>query len=126
MQIDDLFIVPEDLYRLGNSSDARLTRVRRPQDVNTLEMNGIVIVVANGKGVSLLTRARIDKTPISGWLWRLPKGTQMPFGLRLINDRSGHFCLCPIRNMPLDEFKGLLAKLAMKCRKVSSKQASNG
>jgi len=28
------------------------------------------------------------------------------------------------RNMPLDEFKGLLAKLAMKCQKVFKKQVA--
>ena len=126
MQIEDLFIAPEDLYRLGNSSDPRLTHIRRPQDIDTIEMNGILVVVANGKGISLLTKTRIEKTGVGGWLWKLPKGTPMPFGLRLINDRPGHYGLCPIHNMPFDEFKGLLAKLAMKCRKISTTAASNG
>lgn len=126
MHTEDLFISPEDLYRLGNSSDPRLTHVRRPKDVDTVEMNGVLVVIANGKGISLATRSRIEKSGTSGWVWRLPKGTPMPYGVRLINDRSGHYSLCPVHNMPLDEFKGLLAKLAMRCHKVSRRQVSNG
>jgi hypothetical protein len=54
------------------------------------------------------------------------EGAAMVPGLKLVNDRPGHYSLCPERNMPLDEFKGLLAKLAMKCQRVSKKVASNG
>ena len=51
MKIEDLYFAPEDLYRLGNSSSPRLTNVRRPKDVDTTEINGITIVIANGKGI---------------------------------------------------------------------------
>lgn len=122
MQLVDLFLAPEDLYRLGNATSPRLTHVRRPKDIDTIEVNGITVVVANGKGVSLATKDRIDKTPVSGWVWKIAKGTQMPIGLKLINDRVGHYSICPQSNMPLDEFIGLLSKLAMKCQKVFKKQ----
>ncbi len=126
MQIEDLFFAPEDLYRLGNATDPRLTNIRQPKDLDTMEINGIAVAIANGKGISLSTKSRIDTTPMSGWVWKIAKGTAMPTGLRLINDRPGHYSLCPAYNMPIDEFKGLLAKLAMRCQKVFKKEVANG
>lgn len=122
MKVVDLYLAPEDLYRLGNATDPRLTHIRRPKDIDTIEINGLLVVIANGKGISLATQERISKSPISGWVWKISKGTQMPIGLRLINDREGHYSVCPISNMPLDEFRGLLSKLAFKCQKVFKKQ----
>ena len=122
MKVVDLYLAPEDLFRLGNSTDPRLTHIRRPKDIDTVEINGLLVVIANGKGISLATEERISKSPVSGWVWKISKGTQMPQGLRLINDRPGHYSICPISNMPLDEFKGLLSKLALKCQKVFKKQ----
>ena len=83
---------------MGNSSGPRLTNVRRPKDVNTTEINGICVVIANGKGI------------------------QMPVGLKLINDRPGHYTVCPTSNMALDEFIGLLSKLPLKCQKIFKKE----
>lgn len=111
-----------DLFRLGNSSGPRLENVRRPKDIDTVELNGILMVISNGKGVSLSTKSRIEKTPMSSWVWKITRGTPLPHGLRLINDREGHYSICPLVNMPLDEFKGLLSKLAVKCQKVFKKQ----
>ncbi len=122
MQVEDLFFAPEDLYRLGNSSGPRLTNIRRPKDIDTIEVNGITMVVANGKGISLSTKERLDKTQMSGWVWKIARGTQVPAGLRLLNDRPGHYSICPVINMPLDEFVGLLSKLALKCQKLFKKE----
>ena len=122
MQLVDLFLAPEDLFRFGNATSPRLTHIRRPRDVDTIEINGITVVVANGKGLSLATQDRLDKTPINGWVWKIAKGAHMPFGLKLVNDRPGHYSVCPQSNMPLDEFIGLLSKLAIKCQKVIKKQ----
>lgn len=122
MKIEDLYMAPEDLFRLGNSTSPRLTNVRRPKDIDTVELNGIQVVIANGKGVSLSTKERLVATPMSGWVWKIPKNTVVPVGLKLINDRPGHYSIFPNMNMPLDEFKGLLSKLAMKCQKISKKQ----
>ncbi len=30
-------------------------------------------------------------------------------------DRTGHFFLCPISDMPMDKYRGLLAELALNC-----------
>lgn len=59
---------------------------------------------------------------MSGWVWKIGKGIQMPVGLTLINDRLGHYTVCPTSNMALDEFIGLLSKLALKCQKVFKKE----
>lgn len=122
MQLEDLYFAPEDLYRLGNSSGPRLTNVRRPKDVDTTEINGITVVIANGKGISLSTKERLDNTAMSGWVWKISKGVTVPTGLKLLNDRPGHYSICPVSNMPLDEFIGLLSKLALKCQKVFKKE----
>lgn len=122
MQLEDLYFAPEDLYRLGNSGSPRLTSVRRPKDIDTIEINGITMAIANGKGVSLSTKERLEKAAMSGWVWKVAKGTQVPRGLKLLNDRPGHYSICPTTNMPLDEFIGLLSKLALKCQKVFKKE----
>ena len=77
MKMKDLYFAPEDLFRLGNSTGPRLTNVRRPKDIDTTELNGILMVISNGKGVSLSTKERIDKTPMSGWVWKIARGTPM-------------------------------------------------
>jgi len=122
MQVEDLFFAPEDLYRLGNSTSPRLTNIRRPKDVDTVQINGITVVISNGKGMSLFTKNRIESSDMSGWVWKISKGTPVPTGLKLINDRAGHYSICPMSNMPLDEFIGLLSKLALKCQKVFKKE----
>ena len=35
MQLFDLFLAPEDLFRLGNATSPRLTHIRRPKDIDT-------------------------------------------------------------------------------------------
>jgi hypothetical protein len=122
MQIEDLYFAPEDLYRLGNAQHPRLTNVRRPKDVDVFEINGIDVVVANGKGISLSTKDHLEKTPMTGWVWKIMKGTAMPSGLKLLNDRPGHYSICPVSNMPLDHFIGLLSNLALHCQKVFKKE----
>lgn len=87
-----------------------------------MDVNGIAVAISNGKGISLFTKERIEATPMSGWVWKISKGTSVPKGLKLINDREGHYSICPTHNMPLDEFIGLLSKLALQCHKVYKKQ----
>lgn len=84
--------------------------MRHPKDVDTIEINGVQVVIANGKGVTLANRHRLQLSPVAGWVRRIPKGTAVPPGLRLINDRPGDDSLCPDQTMPMDEFKGLLSK----------------
>jgi len=68
-----LYMLDEDLYRLGNSTSPKLHNVRA-DDVNTYERNGVVMVVANGKGISLITEARLKRIEkvATGYVWKLP------------------------------------------------------
>jgi hypothetical protein len=67
-----LYMAEEDLYRLGSSISPRLDHFR-PQDVDTYQRNGIMMVCANGKGISLITETRLSQAKPGSWLWKLPK-----------------------------------------------------
>jgi hypothetical protein len=114
----ELFICPTDLYRLGNSQSPRLDNVR-PQDVDTYDRNGITMIRANNKGISLRTWDDLQRMRMAGWVWKLPKGITLPQGLNLFNDHGGHYMLIPLQDMPVDQFRGLLSQLALCCEKVA-------
>jgi hypothetical protein len=113
----DFFIFPEDVYRVGNFSSHRLTALRGGE-VDIYEMKGIQMVIANGKGVSVFTIKGLKDEGLTGYAWLFTKGTSVEHGLKLIDDnKPEHYTLAPFSNMPLDEFKGLLEKMGMKCAK---------
>jgi len=89
-----LYLLDEDLYRLGNAISPKLHNVR-PQDVDTYETNGILMVHANGKGVSLFNLQELQRreSRLSGWVWKIPQGALPPSGLavRPDPDSPGHF-----------------------------------
>lgn len=117
----EFYILPEELFRLGNSSDPKLTNVRA-RDVDVTTVNGIKVVIANGKGISVYDRAGIDQSPMTGWVWRFPPNTRASVGLKLVNDKPHHFCIAPAQNMPVDKYKGLLEEMAMKANRVFKKE----
>ena len=114
-------MLDEDLYRLGNATSPKLDNVR-PQDVDTYEHNGILIVRANGRGVSLGTQQYLEKLPLSGWLWKIPATVVMPQGLLLHPDpnpaKMGHFFLCPDSDMTMDKYRALLSELDLRCERT--------
>lgn len=122
--IEKLYIVPEDLYRLGNASSPLLTRLR-PGDVDITELNGIKMIVANGRGISLYNKEGLGLIPLTGWVWEISASTKLPFGLKLIKDDrpEGHYTISPIRNMSVHEFVGLLDRIVIYCKKVYKKKA---
>jgi hypothetical protein len=117
----EFFILPEELFRLGNSSSSRLSNVRS-RDVDTIEINGITVIRANGKGISVFDRAGINESPMTGWVWRFPPNTQPPVGLKLVQDKPHHYCIAPTQNMPIDKYKGLLEEMALKATRVFKKE----
>ncbi len=106
-------MMPEELFRLGNATDPQLSKVRA-RDVDVIEVDGKMMIVANGKGISLFDMTGIRLSPMTGWVWKFPPNTEVPFGLHLVNDKPNHYCIAPVRNMFIDEFKMLLDKLAAK------------
>ena len=121
---EPLYLAPETLYRLGNATSPLLTRMRT-SDIDIVEINGIKVVIANHKGVSLYNKQGLDLAPVTGWVWEISAHTSVPPGLNLTKDNNpmGHYTLSPVRNMPVHEFLGLLEKVAIHCRKVFKKNA---
>jgi hypothetical protein len=111
-----LYLSQADLFRLGNASTPKLDNVREV-DVELFERNGIQMVRANGKGISLFTEAGIARLK-GGWLWKIPHGTPMPSGVALFNNHGTHYVICPIADMTLDGYKALLSNLALRCERV--------
>lgn len=121
---EPLYLAPETLYRLGNGTSPLMSRIR-PGEIDLTEINGIKIIISNGKGVSLYNKSGLDLSPLTGWVWEIGQNTKLPVGLKFIKDDSpeGHYSLCPSKNMPVNEFVGLLEKVAIHCKKVFKKKA---
>jgi hypothetical protein len=43
----EFYLAPEEIFRLGNSNDPKLSNVRS-RDVDTTTINGILMVIARG------------------------------------------------------------------------------
>jgi len=114
--IKEFYLFPEDVYRMGNSSTHRMT-VIRADEINVTQIKGISIVVANNKGVSVWTKEGVAEKGLTGYAWLIKTGATTPQGLKIVNDTPGHYMLVPVRNMPLDSYKGLLEEMGMKCEK---------
>jgi len=113
----NFYLFPEDVYRMGNSSSHKLTSLR-VGEVSVYEIKGVKMVTANGKGVSVFTLQGLKDEGLTGFAWLFTKGTHVVPGLKLVDDnKPEHYTLAPMRNMPLDEYKGLLEKMGIKCSK---------
>ncbi|MFT3780530.1 MAG: hypothetical protein QM790_00850 [Nibricoccus sp.] len=114
----DLYLTEIDLYRFGNATSPRLDHVRVPRDIPTTPINGVAFVQPGQHGISLMTKERAEKTPGTGWVWLIAQGTHLEPGLKIVKDSDTHYFLAPSVLMPLDEFKGQLARLAARCKRV--------
>ena len=102
-------------------SNDNLSKVRA-KDVDVIQVGGKTMIVANGKGISLFDMTGIKLGTMSGWVWKFPPDTPLPPGLHLVNDKPHHYCIAPVRNMFVDEFKSLLDKLALEAIKFHKKE----
>lgn len=117
----DFYIIPEELFRLGNTNSSRLSHVRS-KDVDTIEINGITVILANGKGISVFDKQGINESPMTGWVWRFAPNTPPPSGLKFTQDKPHHYCISPAYNMPIDKYKGLLEEMALYAARVFKKE----
>lgn len=53
---------------------------------------------------------------------KLSANVNLPAGLKLVNDKPGHYCIAPTTNMPVGKDKGLLEELGLKATRVIKKQ----
>ncbi|MCI0504502.1 MAG: hypothetical protein L0Z73_00185 [Gammaproteobacteria bacterium] len=116
ISIKEFYLFPEDVYRMGNSTTHRMSVIRQ-DEILTMQMKGVTMVVANNNGVSVWTKEGIIEKQLTGYAWLIKTGTSLPNGLRLVNDTPGHYMLAPIKNMPIDTYKGLLEEIGLKCEK---------
>ncbi len=121
---EPLYLAPEVLYRIGNATSPLLTKIRQGE-LDIIEMNGVPMIISNGKGISLYNKKGLDLAPLSGWVWEIKASTPLPVGLKLIRDDKpeGHYSLCPTRNISAHEFVALLEKVVIFCKKVFKKTA---
>lgn len=63
----EFYLIPEEIFRMGSSTNSRLSNVR-PKDVTKMEINGITVIVANGKGISVFDKVGINESPMTGWV----------------------------------------------------------
>ena len=117
----EFYLVPEEIFRLGNFNSPRLNNVRS-RDVDTIKINGIEIIIANGKGVSVFDKDGINESPLTGWIWYFTPNTRLPVGLKLVKDKKNHYCIAPAHNMPVDKYKGLLEEMALFAKRVYKKE----
>lgn len=118
----EFYIVPEEVFRVGNSTTPRLHMVKA-DEVDIMVVNGIKMVIANGRGVSLFTKKGLEETDLTGWVWKFRANTPIPTELKLVNDKPEHYCVAPKQNMPADLYKGLLEKMGLAAEKVWKKRA---
>ena len=113
----DFYIFPEDVYGVGNASSHRLS-VLREGEIDTYEIRSVKMVVANGKGVSVFTLKGLQDEGLTGFAWLFARDTTLEHGLKLVDDnKPEHYTIAPVVNMPLDEYKGLLERMGVKCKK---------
>lgn len=124
---EQLYITSDDLYRIGNSESPKISTFR-PGELTTFKQNGIEMVIANGRGISLYNKNGLDKAPLTGWVWEIPQGSMLPYGLTLIDDggveRPGHFTLAPSYNMPMSRYVSLLEEVALRAQRIFKKSAA--
>lgn len=117
----EFFLVPEEIFRLGNTTSARLAHVR-DKDIKTTQINGVIMVIADGRGISVFDKVGILASPMSGWAWRFRPNTTFPIGLKLVQDKAHHYHIAPTHNMPMSKYIGLLEELALKADRVFKKE----
>jgi hypothetical protein len=115
------------IERTGNTGKTMtlgLTTIK-VNEINTMELNGVKMIISNNKGVSLYTLEGILAIGLTGFAWQFREGTAVVQGLKLVNDKPGHYMLVPVTNMPLEKYKGLLEEMGIKCAKYLRVRSGN-
>ena len=92
-----------DLFRFGNASSPRLDNVRTT-DLSTTQRNGVLWVIRDSGGISMFDGPKGQTKNV----WKLPRGTQIPAKLHLVNDRDDHWSLMPAVDLTMEEYQAAL------------------
>lgn len=108
-----------DLYRFGNSKSPRFDHLRPNKDARIQDRAGIKYIIADGNGISAFSSVPQGKKNT----WKLPKGTLLPNGVKLVIDKrphhETHYMLAPERTMKLSEFHSLMDQIKEHSIKIS-------
>ena len=131
--------VPVNLWRALNirrqaalfeliESDMLLKNGRpRPADITIVQVGGMkwVHISKQPRGISTFDKLGAPSGP--DWeYFRIPAGTELPQGLAVVKDKfsttmgATHYTIAPSHDMPLEQFKMLLTKLAAKVIKETA------
>ena len=97
---------PCDLFRSGDSTSARLDRVRQTEVDTWIDAAGQVWVKANGRGIS--TSSSVDAS-WSGKPWKLDAGSVFPDELEPWESPPGHWYWAPKTDMLLSDYEKALS-----------------
>lgn len=133
-------VVPRNLFRSGTKNSPRLDKLRTmpPRvvgeafDIKIHQREGTAYVESDSGGISTFERS----IPTAGdYWWVIPKGTKIPLGLRVTQDRNPnpyrptHYTIRPAHDMPLSQYITLLQELALSAERTfevkSTKSGTN-
>jgi hypothetical protein len=84
-------VIPVDLFRMGTKNNSQLHKLRtmpprvieQSFDIEIYPKDGIDFVAKDSGGISTFDR---ENPGLAGFWWKIPKGTKIPFGLRISRD----------------------------------------
>ncbi len=129
----DITSLHQDLFRMGNSDSPSFSEARGLKDCLVVEVNGILVVRANGNGFSAFDSITPYMKEKGKNIWKIKKHAILPDGIRVIKDmrpnHKGHFMLAPERDMPFLKYLGILEEFGIdssKSTKLSPQEIKNG
>lgn len=123
-------VVPTNLFRSGTKNAPQLHKLRTmpPRtieesfDIEIYKKGGIDFVSKDTGGISTFDR---EKPGFGDFWWKIPKGTQIPLGLRVSRDfnpkpstQPTHYTIRPACDMPLTQYISLLQELALSAERT--------
>jgi hypothetical protein len=118
---------------MGKPNSPSFSEARGLKDCLVVEVNGILVVRANGNGFSAFDSITPYMKEKGKNIWKIKKHAILPDGIRVIKDirpnHKGHYMLVPERDMPFLKYLGILEEFGIdpsKSTKLSPQEIKNG
>lgn len=109
---EEIYLVSDDLFRVGNSQSPRLDNVRE-RDIEIVEREEESVVLPDTGGISAFSKIN---PRLRGTWWKCPAGTFYPPELRVVCDRERgtlrHYSIQPAFPMTLRLYQEKLREFA--------------
>jgi hypothetical protein len=129
----DVADLPSDLYRGGNASGFQFHEERAMKDCITYPRDGVIFIRANLTGFSCFDHITARMKQQGRNIWKLKRGAVLPLDIGLVKDlrrgQEGHFMLCPLKDIPLKKYLGLLEEIERdptRCVKLTPQEIQHG